>query len=136
MIIYLILGDMPFGTMKFNVNKNLHCAGFEDCGTITIDYNFPNGKLPNGKKYRGTWREAYLPDNIEGREVLVLFQKAFERKLTFTVGTSVTTGQTDTVVWNGIHHKTSMWGGFSNFGYPDATYFNRVKQELASKGVY
>ena len=41
----------------------------------------------------------------------------------------------DTVVWNGIHHKTNTHGGTSNFGYPDPTYFNRVKQEMADKGV-
>jgi len=51
------------------------------------------------------------------------------------VGTSVTTGKQNTVVWNGIHHKTSLGGGTQYFGYPDATYFNRVKEELASKGV-
>jgi hypothetical protein len=27
-------------------------------------------------------------------------------------------------------------GGISCFGYPDPTYFNRVKEELAAKGVY
>ena len=60
---------------------------------------------------------------------------AFDRKLTFVVGTSVTTGQKNTVVWNGIHHKTSLTGGTNYYGYPDPTYFNRVKEELASKGV-
>ena len=60
---------------------------------------------------------------------------AFDRKLTFVVGTSVTTGQKNTVVWNGIHHKTSLNGGTQNYGYPDATYFNRVREELAAKGV-
>jgi len=43
------------------------------------------------------------------------------------VGRSVTTGLDNQVVWNGIHHKTSMSGGAANFGYPDPTYFNRVK---------
>jgi len=36
----------------------------------------------------------------------------------FTIGTSVTTGMKDVVVWNGIHHKTSMKGGAANYGYP------------------
>ena len=60
----------------------------------------------------------------------------------FTVGTSVTTGATNTTVWAGIHHKTSLSGGIiyiilgsSSFGYPDETYFSRVQEELASKGV-
>jgi deltex len=76
-----------------------------------------------------------LPDNKEGNEVLKLLQLCFKRKLSFRVGTSVTTGATNAVVWNGIHHKTSLTGGSTNFGYPDKTYLSRVKEELASKGI-
>lgn len=54
-------------------------------------------------------------------------KKAFDRKLTFTIGRSVTTGMDNQVVWNGIHHKTHTNGGSSHFGYPDPTYFSRVK---------
>jgi deltex-like protein len=64
-----------------------------------------------------------------------LLKEAFERKLTFTVGRSVTTGLDNQVVWNGIHHKTSTSGGSSSFGYPDPTYLTRVKEELACKGI-
>ena len=39
------------------------------------------------------------------------------------------------IVWNGIHHKTKLHGGSARFGYPDPTYFNRVREELAAKGV-
>ena len=42
--------------------------------------------------YSGTHRTAYLPDTKEGREVLSLLIEAFRRKLTFKVGTSITTG--------------------------------------------
>jgi len=134
--------------MNTYIDKNLHCAGYPKCGTITIQYSFPSGKLPNGKNYSGTSRIAYLPDNDEGREVLRLLKLSFERKLTFTVGTSVTTGRKDTVVWNGVHHKTNISGGTlfffklfiylgsAMFGYPDPTYFDRVKLELASRGVF
>jgi deltex len=59
----------------------------------------------------------------------------FQRKLLFVIGTSVTNGTTNTVVWGGIHHKTSTSGGSSSFGYPDETYFARVKGELEDKGV-
>ena len=45
----------------------------------------------------------------------------------------MTTGQTNTVVWSGIHHKTITSGG--PFGYPDATYLNRVTLECADRGV-
>jgi deltex-like protein len=78
---------------------------------------------------------AYLPDTPEGRKVLALLVKAFERRFTFIVGTSVTTGKANTVVWAGIHHKTNTHGGTSHFGYPDPTYFNRVQLELADRGV-
>jgi deltex len=51
------------------------------------------------------------------------------------VGYSVVRAQDNCIVWNGIHHKTRTSGGSSNYGYPDATYFSRVKNELADKGV-
>ena len=60
---------------------------------------------------------------------------AFQRKLTFLVGTSVTTGRKNTVVWSGIHHKTNTHGGVSHFGWPDETYFDRVKSELSDRGI-
>ena len=134
-IIYgILIGDMPEGTMTAYISKNLHCSGYKKVGTIVIDYKFPSGK--RGKQnYSGTFRECYLPHTDEGIEILGLLKVAFDRKLTFTVGTSVTTGKTNTTVWNGIHHKTSLNGGPTCFGYPDNTYFNRVKEELASKGV-
>ncbi len=42
---------------------------------------------------------------------------------------------TNTTVWAGIHHKTSLSGGTNCFGFPDPTYFTRVQEELACKGV-
>eukprot|EP01015_Nassula_variabilis_P034627 TRINITY_DN8563_c0_g2_i2.p2 TRINITY_DN8563_c0_g2~~TRINITY_DN8563_c0_g2_i2.p2 ORF type:complete len:170 (-),score=24.07 TRINITY_DN8563_c0_g2_i2:139-648(-) len=134
--IYGVLeGDQPQGTMDVYVDQGIHCDSYDDCATIVISYSFPHGKK-NGVQYKGTRRVAYLPDNEEGREVCDLLKTAFERKLIFTVGTSVTTGQSNVVVWNGIHHKTNISGGPAYFGYPDETYFNRVKQELAAKGIY
>lgn len=55
--------------------------------------------------------------------------------MTFTVGRSVTTGKENSVIWNGIHHKTSLDGGPTAFGYPDPTYFERVTQELKERGI-
>ena len=104
------LGDQPQGTMTTSVNDSLNCASY-NCGTIVIGYHFPSGYLADGRAYRGTSRQAYLPDNEEGREVFNLLKISFERRLTFTVGTSVTTGRTDCVIWNGVHHKTNMSGG-------------------------
>ena len=41
----------------------------------------------------------------------MLLKRAFDAQLIFTVGTSVTTGQSDVVTWNDIHHKTNTHGG-------------------------
>lgn len=122
-------GEQPNGTMKAYITHQ-RCSGYENCKTIAIDYSFPSGKT-----YSGTHRTAYLPDNKEGRKILGLLKVCFDRKLVFTVGTSVTTGMKNTTIWSGIHHKTSLNGGSSHFGYPDPTYFSRVEQEMASKGV-
>ena len=130
-IIYgILIGEQPNGFMSAYISNSTHCDGYEDVGTIIIDYHFPSGK-----NYSGTSRTAYLPNNKEGKEILGLLKVSFDRKLTFVVGTSVTTGARNTTVWNGIHHKTNLYGGSTNFGYPDKTYFNRVKEELAAKGV-
>ena len=43
--------------------------------------------------------------------VLQLLQKAFKARMIFTIGTSVTSGAENVVVWNDIHHKTNMTGG-------------------------
>ena len=112
----------------------MHCDGFDDVGTIVIDYSMHSCKK-GSISYPGTHRTAYLPDNEQGNEVLGLLKKAFDRKLIFTLGRSVTTGRDNQIVWNGIHHKTNTSGGSAYFGYPDETYFDRVKLELAAKGV-
>lgn len=87
------------------------CSGYPNTDTFRIQYSIPNGIKPDGIPYSGTNRIAFLPNTDEGREVLFLLKIAFERNLTFTVGTSMTTGMNNVVVWNGIHHKTSMTGG-------------------------
>lgn len=136
------IGAMPKGTMRidFHPRGQIPLSGYENDGTIQIMYSFPRGTqgpdhpVP-GASYSGTSRTAYLPDNEEGREILALLETAFVRKLTFRIGTSVTTGEQNAVVWNGIHHKTSTSGGITSWGYPDATYFSRVKDELAALGI-
>ncbi|XP_015258919.1 PREDICTED: probable E3 ubiquitin-protein ligase DTX2 [Cyprinodon variegatus] len=84
---------------------------------------------------RGFPRFCFLPDNDKGRKVLELLKVAWMRRLIFTVGTSSTTGEHDTVVWNGIHHKTEMMSNLSGHGYPDPNYLDNVLSELASQGV-
>ena len=130
MIYGILIGEQPFGYMKAYISDSYHCNGYENEATIVRNYS-----LPSGKGYTGRYRTVYLPNNKEGKEILGLLKVCFDRKLTFVVGTSVTTGRKNTTVWNGVHHKTNLDGGPTYFGYPDPTYFNRVKEELAAKGV-
>ena len=51
--------------------------------------------------------------------MLALLQIAWDRCLTFTIGTSVTTGASNTIVWNEIHHKTESTSNYTGHGYPD-----------------
>uniref|UniRef100_A0A3Q3D0L3 E3 ubiquitin-protein ligase n=1 Tax=Haplochromis burtoni TaxID=8153 RepID=A0A3Q3D0L3_HAPBU len=134
-----IVGDQPDGRMSHQI-LTIPLPGYSDCGTIMISYEIPSGtqteKHPNpGQRYFGIRRQAYLPDNKEGNEVLRLLKKAFGQKLIFTIGTSRTTGMDGQVTWNDIHHKTSTSGGPDCFGYPDPEYLSRVKEELKAKGI-
>ncbi|NXM34291.1 DTX3L ligase, partial [Oxyruncus cristatus] len=132
-------GDQPEGTMSTRQMKS-SLPGYEYCGTIEINYVMKGGvqtsNHPNpGQPYHSTYRTAYLPDNAEGREILGLLRRAFDQKLIFTVGQSRTTGAQNVITWNDIHHKTSMIGGPTNFGYPDPDYLQRVRSELKAKGI-
>lgn len=115
--------------------------GHETEGTIEICYSFKDGlqgpeHAHPGVPYTGTRRKAYLPDNAQGNLVLQALATAFERRLIFTIGQSVTSGRENQVTWNGIHHKTKTSGGTARYGWPDATYFDRVTEELKAKGIY
>ncbi|NWU08684.1 DTX3L ligase, partial [Cephalopterus ornatus] len=132
-------GDQPEGTMSTR-QMGSSLPGYEYCGTIEINYSMRGGvqtiNHPNpGHPYHSTYRTAYLPDNVEGREILALLRRAFDQKLIFTVGQSRTTGAQNVITWNDIHHKTSMTGGPTNFGYPDPDYLQRVRSELKAKGI-
>uniref|UniRef100_A0A4W5LLK0 E3 ubiquitin-protein ligase n=1 Tax=Hucho hucho TaxID=62062 RepID=A0A4W5LLK0_9TELE len=134
-------GTQPKGKMEiYSISQSL--PGHLDCGTIQIIYSITNGiqgpEHPNpGQPYtsRGFPRFCFLPDNNKGRKVLELLKVAWTRRLIFTVGTSSTTGEPDTVVWNEIHHKTEMMSNVSGHGYPDPNYLDNVLSELASQGV-
>ena len=60
---------------------------------------------------------------------------SFQNRLTFTVGTSLSLGLDNCIVWNGIHHKTKMIEDGDGHGYPDMEYLDRVTEELISMGV-
>uniref|UniRef100_A0A914HW33 E3 ubiquitin-protein ligase n=1 Tax=Globodera rostochiensis TaxID=31243 RepID=A0A914HW33_GLORO len=109
-------------------------------GFHEITYHVPagiqiEGHIRPGQPYGSTTRFAYLPNNAAGTHVLKLLKLAFNRRLIFTIGDSVTTGRKNMPVWNNIHHKTNKKGGAQNFGYPDPGYLDRVKEELSMVGV-
>mmetsp|Transcript_7245 Transcript_7245/g.17653 ORF Transcript_7245/g.17653 Transcript_7245/m.17653 type:complete len:514 (-) Transcript_7245:328-1869(-) len=100
---------------------------------IVINYSLPSGvQAPYmdhpGQRYSGALRTAYLPNTQHGRRLLKRLQFAFMSGLSFKVGTSLTTGATNTVVWTSIHHKTSLRGG--THGYPDPDFLRRCGEEL------
>ncbi|XP_046944490.1 E3 ubiquitin-protein ligase DTX1 [Lynx rufus] len=134
-------GTQPPGKMQFHLIPH-SLPGFADTQTIRIVYDIPTGiqgpEHPNpGKKFtaRGFPRHCYLPNNEKGRKVLRLLITAWERRLIFTIGTSNTTGESDTVVWNEIHHKTEFGSNLTGHGYPDASYLDNVLAELTAQGV-
>lgn len=47
----------------------------------------------------------------------------------------MTTGATNTIVWNEIHHKTEAHGNSTGHGYPDNNYLDNALAELAAQGV-
>lgn len=136
-----LIGNQPTnGSMTVERDPDLELPGHEGFGCICIIYSFPPGlqapEHPNpGVRYPGTNRVAYLPDSPEGNRVLGLLRRAFEQRLIFTIGTSMTTGMQNVITWNDIHHKTSIFGGPRCFGFPDPTYLVRVTEELREKGI-
>ncbi|XP_051560449.1 E3 ubiquitin-protein ligase DTX4-like [Myxocyprinus asiaticus] len=134
-------GSQPPGKMEYHVIPH-SLSGHPDCKTIRIIYNIPPGiqgsEHPNpGKPFtaRGFPRHCYLPDSEKGRKVLRLLLVAWDRRLIFSVGTSSTTGESDTVIWNEVHHKTEFGSNLTGHGYPDPGYLDNVLEELKAQGI-
>uniref|UniRef100_A0A8C6YJG2 E3 ubiquitin-protein ligase n=1 Tax=Naja naja TaxID=35670 RepID=A0A8C6YJG2_NAJNA len=104
-------GTQPPGKMEFHIIPH-SLPGYPDCKAIRIVYNIP-----------------------AGIQILKLLIVAWERRLIFTIGTSNTTGESDTVVWNEIHHKTEFGSNLTGHGYPDPNYLDNVLAELMAQGV-
>ncbi|XP_033013776.1 E3 ubiquitin-protein ligase DTX4 [Lacerta agilis] len=134
-------GTQPPGKMEYHLIPH-SLPGHLDCKTIRIIYNIPPGvqgpEHPNpGKSFtaRGFPRHCYLPESERGRKVLKLLLVAWDRRLIFAIGTSSTTGESDTVIWNEIHHKTEFGSNLTGHGYPDPNYLDNVLAELAAQGI-
>jgi len=140
------IGTQPDGTMSVRFDKHLDVEsskyGKENKGkgSFTITHRFAAGiqgsKHPNpGKPYGARTEYLYLPGGAQGIECLGLLREAWKRKLLYTIGHSVTLNASDRIVFGGVHFKTNRHGGVENYGWPDKTYFARVKDELKTKGI-
>ena len=127
-------GQSPPGVMTTRFIDDL-CSGFESTskGSFGITYSIPTGTQHSchenpGKKYKAQVRNAYLPNNDEGKSVLRRLKWAWTRGLIFTIGTSQATGKRGRVVWSSIPHKTSRVG--IEHAFPDPTYFRKCNDAL------
>ncbi|KAI8128290.1 Protein deltex [Lucilia cuprina] len=129
------IGNQPNGTMSWSIlSKSL--PGHEGQNTIQIIYDIASGIQNQEHPHPGRAffavgfpRVCYLPDCPLGRKVLRFLKIAFDRRLLFSIGRSVTTGREDVVIWNSVDHKTQ----FNMF--PDPTYLQRCMQQLVHLGV-
>ena len=133
-----LVGNQPKGMMIVKEYPST-LPGNPDCGTIVVAYTFreqyqSRDQLTPGALLRADFRRCFIPNNPMGHEILRLLRIAWDRRLIFTVGISLTRGPAggERIVWNGIHHKTALSG---QFGYPDPNYYVTVRSELAQLGV-
>jgi hypothetical protein len=106
------LWSFDWKSTKFVSQSSLKLPWYESCeGSILITYKFENGvqgpNHPNpARRYSGTTRYGYLPDNREGQKVLKLLKKASSRNWR-----SSASGANNVITWNDIHHKANVAGG-------------------------
>jgi hypothetical protein len=120
-LVYFNLVSCPDGNMAISLVKS-SCQGYPG-NSYAINYTIEGGAS----------RVAYLPNNAQGSRILARLKIAFDRRLVFSLGVSLSTGVPGPV-WS-IHHKTSLVGGAAVHGYPDTGYLDRVDAELKERGV-
>lgn len=64
-----------------------------------------------GRRYSTLTKTAFFPNTPDGARVVEHIEQAFEARLLFTSKISSTAGVDDELVWNGICHKTAVFGG-------------------------
>ncbi|XP_075206083.1 uncharacterized protein LOC142311490 isoform X1 [Anomaloglossus baeobatrachus] len=125
------------GASMVYTTMSLRLPGYEQWTSFKIIYEVPDGIQRAGDPqpgcaYKGGKFEAYLPDNPEGKKLLVLLQKALDKGLIFQIKTFETEGK---VMWHKIPHKTSPDGGKQKNGYPDLTYMKTTVAILKENGI-
>lgn len=133
-------GNQPIGYMTWRTDSLNSLPGYQKIGTIVLTFNFDKGiqgsEHPNpGEPYCGLFCTSYLPNNPAGQEMCNLLRRAFNARLIFTIGNCPATGEKNKIVSNGIELKWNRSGGPANCGYPDPSYLDRVKSQLAKKGI-
>ena len=83
---------MPDGIMRWFIDTRKKLSGYESFNVISFVYEIPGGVKSDGSRYSGTSRTAFLPMDCEGTVIFKMLVEAFKRRLTFLVGTSLTTG--------------------------------------------
>lgn len=131
------VGHMPSGTMITTRDPSRTCAGHAP-GCLVISYRFLGGTQqsyhPNpGQRYFPTSRVAFVPLTKEGIRLVSRLQDAFRHGLTFAVGTSLSTGRSNVICWQSIHHKTNLSGGVH--GFPDDEYLRNCNEALDALNV-
>ncbi|CAL8272857.1 unnamed protein product [Lota lota] len=124
------------GSIRFS-DLSISLPGYTKQSTTKITYHIPDGIQGEGHPspglpFKGRIFMAYLPGTEGARRLLPRLQEAFKRGLIFTIQRRE---EVDCVNWDCIPHKTSIQGGKSQNGYPDANYLTRLSDMLTSHGV-
>ena len=134
------MGDMPEGTLHITYSNSIIEFPNKDdqCRAIQVTFSIPAGTQgaghPSpGTHYAGISRMGYFPDTEEGRIIVDMIKVAWERRLMFTIGHSLTRNVDNVIIYNGIHIRTDTTGAW---GYPCATYLETVEEELRLKGIF
>ncbi|XP_068160439.1 E3 ubiquitin-protein ligase DTX3L1 isoform X2 [Antennarius striatus] len=85
-------GCQPQGEMTWEILHRVLPA-FPNSNTLQVNFTFTDGvqteKHPHpGQPYTGLQISTFLPDNHDGRKLLKLLEKAFDRKLLFMISTN------------------------------------------------
>jgi len=132
-------GRSPSGVLTV-ARSSMPCEGCGAGTSIVLTYDLPPGVQKSyhrrpGRHYAGTTRVAYLPNTAAGNVLLRRLEHAWICGLTFEVGTSLTAGRQDCIVWSSVRHKTSRSGGVAKHGFPDLGYLIHCNEELDALGV-
>jgi deltex-like protein len=136
----VVPGPQPdSGTMVIGITKN-NIPGEVSNGSIAILFMFQDGIQDSrhqspGQRYTGTYRTVYLPNTIEGKNAVKRIKYAWDVRILFNIGTSLTTGQPNCIIWNGIPFKTRLDGGPALHGYPDPGYLAELNAALDAHNV-